>query len=154
MGRPRTGITPLMGFRADPATRAAIVIDELGEDRQARLAADETLARTKPDIQRSRSPIHAQNHSIGSTFHTAWATSGCEQSQQSGLYSITSSVRASSVAGPACLRCLLCTASDRDSAALQYVAKGPGCVKSPTDAMILRVNRRSGALDVRLRGGD
>jgi hypothetical protein len=25
MGRPRTGITPLMGFRADPATRAAIV---------------------------------------------------------------------------------------------------------------------------------
>ena len=45
MGRPRTGITPLMGFRADPATRAAIVIDELGEDRQARLAADETLAR-------------------------------------------------------------------------------------------------------------
>ena len=34
------------------------------------------------------------------------------------------------------------------------VAKGPGCVKSRTDAMILRVNRRSGALDVRLRGGD
>ena len=25
MGRPRTGITPLMGFRADPASRAAIV---------------------------------------------------------------------------------------------------------------------------------
>src|ERR1700745_3721872 len=25
MGRPRTGITPLMGFRADAATRAAIV---------------------------------------------------------------------------------------------------------------------------------
>lgn len=25
MGRPRTGITPLMGFRADTATRAAIV---------------------------------------------------------------------------------------------------------------------------------
>jgi hypothetical protein len=25
MGRPRTGITPLLGFRADPATRAAIV---------------------------------------------------------------------------------------------------------------------------------
>lgn len=25
MGRPRTGITPLIGFRADPATRAAIV---------------------------------------------------------------------------------------------------------------------------------
>jgi hypothetical protein len=25
MGRPRTGTTPLMGFRADPATRAAIV---------------------------------------------------------------------------------------------------------------------------------
>jgi hypothetical protein len=25
MGRPRTGITPLMGFRADPATKAAIV---------------------------------------------------------------------------------------------------------------------------------
>jgi hypothetical protein len=25
MGRPRTGITPLMGFRADPATRGAIV---------------------------------------------------------------------------------------------------------------------------------
>jgi hypothetical protein len=25
MGRPRTGITPLMGFRADPATRASIV---------------------------------------------------------------------------------------------------------------------------------
>jgi hypothetical protein len=25
MGRPRTGITPLMGFRADPAIRAAIV---------------------------------------------------------------------------------------------------------------------------------
>jgi hypothetical protein len=25
MGRPRTGIRPLMGFRADPATRAAIV---------------------------------------------------------------------------------------------------------------------------------
>jgi len=24
-GRPRTGITPLMGFRADPATRASIV---------------------------------------------------------------------------------------------------------------------------------
>ena len=38
--------------------------------------------------------------------------------------------------------------------ATQYVAMGPGCVKSPTDAMILRVNRRSGALDVRLRGGD
>jgi len=33
-------------------------------------------------------------------------------------------------------------------------ANGPGCVKSRTDAMILRVNRRSGALDVRLRGGD
>jgi hypothetical protein len=32
--------------------------------------------------------------------------------------------------------------------------RGPGCVKSPTDAMILRVNRRAGALDVRLRGGD
>jgi hypothetical protein len=25
MGRPRTGITPLMGFRADPVIRAAIV---------------------------------------------------------------------------------------------------------------------------------
>ena len=25
MGRPRTGITPLIGFRADPATRAAII---------------------------------------------------------------------------------------------------------------------------------
>jgi hypothetical protein len=25
MGRPRTGITPLLGFRADPATRAAIM---------------------------------------------------------------------------------------------------------------------------------
>jgi hypothetical protein len=25
IGRPRTGITPLMGFRADPATRARIV---------------------------------------------------------------------------------------------------------------------------------
>jgi hypothetical protein len=25
MGRPRTGITPLMGFRADPVTRATIV---------------------------------------------------------------------------------------------------------------------------------
>jgi hypothetical protein len=25
MGRPKTGITPLMGFRADPATRALIV---------------------------------------------------------------------------------------------------------------------------------
>lgn len=25
MGRPRTGITPLMGFRADEATRAAII---------------------------------------------------------------------------------------------------------------------------------
>jgi hypothetical protein len=25
IGRPRTGITPLMGFRADPATRDAIV---------------------------------------------------------------------------------------------------------------------------------
>lgn len=25
MGRPRTGITPLLGFRADPTTRAAIV---------------------------------------------------------------------------------------------------------------------------------
>jgi hypothetical protein len=25
MGRPRTGITPLMGFRADPIIRAAIV---------------------------------------------------------------------------------------------------------------------------------
>jgi hypothetical protein len=25
MGRPRTGITPLIGFRADQATRAAIV---------------------------------------------------------------------------------------------------------------------------------
>jgi len=25
MGRPRSGITPLMGFRADAATRAAIV---------------------------------------------------------------------------------------------------------------------------------
>jgi hypothetical protein len=25
IGRPRTGITPLMGFRADPATRAEIV---------------------------------------------------------------------------------------------------------------------------------
>jgi hypothetical protein len=25
IGRPRTGITPLMGFRADPETRAAII---------------------------------------------------------------------------------------------------------------------------------
>ena len=32
--------------------------------------------------------------------------------------------------------------------------RGPGCVKSPIDAMILRVNRQTGALDVRLRGGD
>ena len=30
---------------------------------------------------------------------------------------------------------------------------GPGCVKSPIDATILRVNRRAGAMDVRLRGG-
>jgi hypothetical protein len=31
---------------------------------------------------------------------------------------------------------------------------GPGCAKNPLDAMILRVNRRAGAMDVRLRGGD
>jgi len=66
--------------RVDILQVAAVIylkkLDELGEDRQARLAADETLARTKPDIQRSRSPIHAQNHSIGWTFHTAWASSG------------------------------------------------------------------------------
>ena len=31
---------------------------------------------------------------------------------------------------------------------------GPGCVKSRIDAMILRVNRRVGARDVRLRRGD
>ena len=31
-------------------------------------------------------------------------------------------------------------------------ASGPGCVKSPIDVMILRVNRRAGAMDVRLRG--
>ena len=30
----------------------------------------------------------------------------------------------------------------------------PGCVKSRTDAMILFVNRRAGATDVRLRRGD
>ena len=28
------------------------------------------------------------------------------------------------------------------------------CVKSPIDARIPRVNRRAGAMDVRLRGGD
>src|SRR5580765_90899 len=31
---------------------------------------------------------------------------------------------------------------------------GPGCVKNPIAAMILRVNRRAGAMDVRLRGRD
>ena len=31
---------------------------------------------------------------------------------------------------------------------------GPGCVKNPIDAMILRVNRQLGATDVRLRRGD
>jgi hypothetical protein len=31
---------------------------------------------------------------------------------------------------------------------------GPGCVESRIDAMILRVNRRVGARDVRLRRGD
>ena len=35
-----------------------------------------SIPSTKPDIQRSRSPIHSQNHSIGWTFHTAWANSG------------------------------------------------------------------------------
>ena len=33
-------------------------------------------------------------------------------------------------------------------------AKGPGCVKSRPDAMIRFLNRRAGATDVRLCGGD
>jgi len=33
-------------------------------------------------------------------------------------------------------------------------AVGPGCVKNPVDVMILSVNRRAGAMDVGLRGGD
>jgi hypothetical protein len=37
---------------------------------------------------------------------------------------------------------------------LLTTARGPGCVKSPIDAMILRVNRQLGAMDVRLRRGD
>jgi hypothetical protein len=48
----------------------------------------------------------------------------------------------------------LSSESDLIVARTRNDAKGPGCVKSRTDAMILRVNRRSGALDVRLRGGD
>jgi hypothetical protein len=39
------------------------------------------------------------------------------------------------------------------NAALHESASGPGCVKSPSDAMILQVNRQ-GVTDVRLRGGD
>jgi hypothetical protein len=38
-------------------------------------------------------------------------------------------------------------------AAVRGAAHGPGCVKNPIAAMILRVNRRAGAKDVRLRGG-
>ena len=38
-------------------------------------------------------------------------------------------------------------------AAAQMAEIGPDCVKSRSDAMILRVNRQ-GATDVRLRGGD
>ena len=33
-----------------------------------------SIPSTKPDMHRLRLPIHLQNHSIGATFHTAWAT--------------------------------------------------------------------------------
>jgi hypothetical protein len=39
-------------------------------------------------------------------------------------------------------------------AAVREAGYGPGCVKSRTAAMILFLNRRSGATDVRLCGGD
>jgi hypothetical protein len=42
----------------------------------------------------------------------------------------------------------------KDLLQLLTAAPGPGCVKSPVDAMILRVNRQLGAMDVRLRRGD
>ena len=32
-----------------------------------------SIPSTKPDIRRSRPPIHKENHSIRATFHTAWA---------------------------------------------------------------------------------
>jgi hypothetical protein len=39
-------------------------------------------------------------------------------------------------------------------AAVRESLIGPGCVKSGSDAMILRVNRQAEAMHVRLRGGD
>jgi hypothetical protein len=42
--------------------------------------------------------------------------------------------------------------SDQKLTAHRLVAKGPGCVKSCTDVMIVFLNRRSGATDVRLCG--
>src|SRR5206468_12329500 len=36
-----------------------------------------SIPSTKPDIRRSRSPIHKKNHSISATFHTAWVESRC-----------------------------------------------------------------------------
>jgi hypothetical protein len=43
MGRPRSGITPLMGFRADPAIRAAIV--RWAENQQDRPSLSESIRR-------------------------------------------------------------------------------------------------------------
>jgi hypothetical protein len=44
-----------------------------------------------------------------------------------------------------------CSADACNSLLGRIAAPGPGCVKSPLDAMILRVNRQLGATDVRLR---
>ena len=51
-------------------------------------------------------------------------------------------------------QCPLQSESDRIAARQRNDAKGPGCVKSRTDVMILFLNRRAGATNVRLCGRD
>jgi hypothetical protein len=50
------------------------------------------------------------------------------------------------------LGCDVIALKAEDITAVQNVAIGPGCVKSSRDVMILFLNRRAGATDVRLCG--
>ena len=101
-----------------------------------------SIPSTKPDIQRSRSPIHAQNHSIGWTFHTAWVNKRLMHRSKQHLYSIISQ--------PLAFRGRVLSRQRMSSGHLTLRAK-----KGISSALTLEMNRCSYPDPaLRIRGGD